>query len=72
MFGLITYNSFAAFVTSVLSVLDNPIRDIDDLILSEMKFGYAVESPEEIYLRVSKCVTLKSPSESLSPTSLHS
>ncbi|XP_066137934.1 probable glutamate receptor [Euwallacea fornicatus] len=50
-FALIIYNSYSAFITSMLSVKLNRIRTISDLLKSDYDIGYIKNSPDEIFLR---------------------
>ena len=52
LFALIIYNSFAAFITSVLSVNSDEIKDLKDLINSDYAFGYTLGNSDELFLRV--------------------
>lgn len=52
LFALIIYNSFAAFITSVLSIKDVKIKDLKDLAASDFSFGYTLDNADELYLRV--------------------
>ncbi|KAG5889221.1 hypothetical protein JTB14_018644 [Gonioctena quinquepunctata] len=50
-FALLIYNSYSAFITSVLSVELSSIRNIDDLLKSDYEIGYAKNGYDEYYLR---------------------
>ncbi|KAJ8928059.1 hypothetical protein NQ314_019406, partial [Rhamnusium bicolor] len=50
-FTLLIYNSYSAFITSVLSVKLTNIRTVDDLLNSDYEIGYAKNSQDENYLR---------------------
>lgn len=52
MFTIITFNSFAAYITSILSVQLVNIRDVEDLLESDYEMGYVKNSDDEVYLRV--------------------
>lgn len=49
---VLIYNSYSAFITSILSVEVYSIRSITDLLESDYKIGYAKDSQDEDYLRV--------------------
>ncbi|XP_072401194.1 glutamate receptor ionotropic, delta-1-like [Diabrotica undecimpunctata] len=51
MFTLLIYNSYSAFITSVLSVELSSIRSVKDLLESDYTIGYAKDSQDEDYLR---------------------
>ncbi|XP_074034073.1 glutamate receptor U1 [Leptinotarsa decemlineata] len=50
-FTLLIYNSYSAFITSVLSVELSSIRNVDDLLQSDYEIGYTKNSQDEVYLR---------------------
>lgn len=52
LFALVIYNSFAAFITSVLSVQNISIKDLKDLADSDLAFGYTLGNADELFLRV--------------------
>lgn len=52
-FTLVIYNSYSAFITSVLSIKLTNIRTVGDLLNSDYEIGYVRNSQDEIYLRVS-------------------
>ncbi|XP_023310326.1 glutamate receptor U1-like [Anoplophora glabripennis] len=51
IFTLIIYNSYSAFITSVLSIKLTNIRTVDDLLDSDYEIGYVKNSQDENYLR---------------------
>jgi len=51
-FALVIYNSYAAFITSVLSVHVASIRGLGDLLQSDLQFGYTLRGQDEAFLRV--------------------
>ncbi|KAK6626534.1 hypothetical protein RUM44_009007 [Polyplax serrata] len=51
LFALVIYNSFAAFITSVLSVQNISIKDLKDLADSDLAFGYTLGNADELFLR---------------------
>ncbi|XP_048518988.1 uncharacterized protein LOC125503112 isoform X2 [Dendroctonus ponderosae] len=53
VFALVIYNAYSAFITSKLSVKLTEIRTIADLLASDYDIGYATNSPDEVFLRVS-------------------
>lgn len=53
LFTIVICNAYSAFITSVLSVQLVNIRTVDDLLESDYEIGYAKNSEDEIYLRVS-------------------
>lgn len=57
-FTLVIYNSYSAFITSVLSIKLTNIRTVDDLLNSDYEIGYVKNSQDEIYLRVSISFTM--------------
>lgn len=52
LFALVIYNSFAAFITSVLSFKNVKIKDLEDLADSDFAFGYTLGNADELFLRV--------------------
>nr|UTN00876.1 gustatory receptor [Semanotus bifasciatus] len=50
-FTLLIYNSYSAFITSILSVKRWDIRTVEDLLNSNYEIGYAKNSQDELYLR---------------------
>lgn len=52
MFALIIYNSYAAFITSILSVKTSDINTLEDLFAYGYGVGYIQNSQDEIYLQV--------------------
>ncbi|CAK1540461.1 unnamed protein product [Leptosia nina] len=58
-FGLITYNAYAAFITSVLSVRAANVGTVADVLQSpNMKIGYIRNGADQIYLMSTKDVQL--------------
>ncbi|GLV31136.1 grik [Carabus blaptoides fortunei] len=51
MFALIIYNSYAAFITSILSVTTSDITTLEDLFANDYRVGYIQNSHDEIYLQ---------------------
>lgn len=51
-FALVIFNSYSAFITSILSVEIASIRSVEDLLESNYNIGYVKNSQDEIYLRV--------------------
>lgn len=51
MFALVTYNAYAGFITSILSVQAAGIRNLEDLFQNNYKLGYSDVDDE--YMRVS-------------------
>ncbi|XP_050310548.1 uncharacterized protein LOC126746366 [Anthonomus grandis grandis] len=51
VFALIIYNSYSAFITSMLSVKLTRIRTVQDLLESDYDIGYTKNSPDEVFLR---------------------
>lgn len=52
VFALIIFNSYSAFITSILSVEVSNIRSVDDLLASDYKIGYIKSSQDDVYLQV--------------------
>lgn len=52
MFALIIFNSYSAFITSVLSVEVSDIKSIEDLLASDYHLGYIKNSQDDVYLQV--------------------
>ncbi|XP_068911621.1 probable glutamate receptor isoform X2 [Tenebrio molitor] len=50
-FALVIFNSYSAFITSILSVEIASIRSVEDLLESNYNIGYVKNSQDEIYLR---------------------
>lgn len=59
LFTIIIFNSYSAFITSVLSVRLDNIRTVDDLLKSDYDIGYAKNNEDEVYLRVSNLFLFK-------------
>ncbi|XP_056640867.1 glutamate receptor ionotropic, delta-1-like [Diorhabda sublineata] len=57
--SLIIYNSYSAFITSVLSVELSSIRSVTDLLKSDYTIGYTKGSEDEEYLRSANNSELK-------------
>ncbi|XP_060525231.1 glutamate receptor U1-like [Cylas formicarius] len=51
LLALIVYNSYQAFITSVLSIKLTSIRTVSDLLDSDYDIGYTKNSQDEIFLR---------------------
>ncbi|VEN33651.1 unnamed protein product [Callosobruchus maculatus] len=51
LFTLLIYNSYSAFITSVLSITLDDIRTVQDLLESNYDIGYEKNSQDEVYLR---------------------
>nr|CAH7750446.1 unnamed protein product [Callosobruchus chinensis] len=51
LFTLLIYNSYSAFITSVLSITLADIRTVQDLLESNYEIGYEKNSQDEVYLR---------------------
>ncbi|XP_076272967.1 glutamate receptor ionotropic, delta-2-like isoform X1 [Rhynchophorus ferrugineus] len=51
LFTLLIYNSYSAFITSILSVKLKKIRTVGDLLDSNYVIAYSRNSQDEIYLR---------------------
>lgn len=52
IFALIIFNSYSAFITSILSVEVSNIKSIDDLLASDYHLGYIKNSQDDVYLQV--------------------
>lgn len=52
LFALVIYNSYQAFITSVLSVKYAKIKSLGDLADSDFAFGYTLGGNDDFYLRV--------------------
>lgn len=52
VFALMIFNSYSAFITSVLSVRMSDIRTLDDIFHYGYDIIYVAESEDEIYLQV--------------------
>nr|XP_008199932.1 PREDICTED: uncharacterized protein LOC103314795 isoform X1 [Tribolium castaneum]XP_015840012.1 PREDICTED: uncharacterized protein LOC103314795 isoform X1 [Tribolium castaneum] len=50
-FALVIFNSYSAFITSILSVELSSIRSVEDLLESNYNIGYVKNSQDEVYLR---------------------
>ncbi|CAH1957812.1 unnamed protein product [Acanthoscelides obtectus] len=50
-FTLLIYNSYSAFITSVLSITLPDIRTVQELLESNYEIGYEKDSQTEVYLR---------------------
>ncbi|XP_043495538.1 uncharacterized protein LOC122519852 [Polistes fuscatus] len=48
IFALVTYNAYAGFITSILSVQASGIRSITDLLFNNFKLGYSITDDEYI------------------------
>ncbi|XP_066580884.1 uncharacterized protein [Prorops nasuta] len=48
IFALVTYNAYAGFITSILSVQATKIRTIEDLLSNNFKLGYSITDDEYI------------------------
>nr|XP_033329772.1 uncharacterized protein LOC117222261 [Megalopta genalis] len=48
MFALVTYNAYAGFITSILSVQASGIKSINDLLSHNFKLGYSITDDEYI------------------------
>ncbi|XP_023288062.1 uncharacterized protein LOC105697490 [Orussus abietinus] len=48
IFALVTYNAYAGFITSILSVQASGIKTLSDLLQNNFKFGYSVSDDEYI------------------------
>ncbi|XP_047357286.1 uncharacterized protein LOC124952037 isoform X1 [Vespa velutina] len=48
VFALVTYNAYAGFITSILSVQASGIRSITDLLFNNFKLGYSITDDEYI------------------------
>ncbi|CAF4848081.1 unnamed protein product [Pieris macdunnoughi] len=58
-FGLITYNAYAAFITSVLSVRVANVGSVSDVLQSpNIKIGYIKNGADQIYLMSTKDIQL--------------
>lgn len=51
-FALVTYNAYAAFITSVLSVRVDSVASLSDVLQSNMKIGYVRNGADQMYLMV--------------------
>lgn len=52
-FALITYNAYAAFITSVLSVRVSSVGSLSDVLQSpNLKIGYVKNGADQMYLMV--------------------
>lgn len=56
IFSLLIYNSYSAFITSILSVKVEYIKSINDLLDSDYGIGYTRNSQDEFFLRVNICL----------------
>nr|CAI5866441.1 unnamed protein product [Callosobruchus analis] len=59
LFTLLIYNSYSAFITSVLSITSADIRTVQDLLESNYEIGYEKNSQDEVYLRTTNHSQLK-------------
>nr|XP_034827049.1 glutamate receptor U1-like [Maniola hyperantus] len=57
-FALVTYNAYAAFITSVLSVRVASVGSLSDVLQSNMKIGYVRNGADQMYLMSTKDVQL--------------
>ncbi|XP_052739573.1 glutamate receptor ionotropic, kainate 3-like [Bicyclus anynana] len=57
-FALVTYNAYAAFITSVLSVRMSSVGSLTDVLQSNMKIGYIRNGADQMYLMSTKDVQL--------------
>ncbi|XP_035732103.1 uncharacterized protein LOC118446041 isoform X2 [Vespa mandarinia] len=48
VFALVTYNAYAGFITSILSVQASGIKSITDLLFNNFKLGYSITDDEYI------------------------
>lgn len=52
VFAMIIYNSYAAYITSVLSINAPSIRNLDDIFDHNFDIGFLRNSQDEIFLMV--------------------
>ncbi|XP_039751005.1 probable glutamate receptor isoform X1 [Pararge aegeria] len=57
-FALVTYNAYAAFITSVLSVRVASVSSLTDVLQSNLKIGYVRNGVDQMYLMSTKDVQL--------------